>query len=159
MQNNLIETIVGAVVLIIAACFLIYALDSGGKSGVSGYQITAKFNRVDGLKQGSDVRMSGIKIGSVVSQNIDPQSYLAVVTFNVNDDIKLPLDSSAQISSDGLFGDKYLNLQPGADVKMVEEGGEITHTQGSVDIVSLIGRMIFSQTSQGKKNHKSKNVR
>ena len=159
MQNNLTETIIGAVVLIVAAVFLTYAYAVGGKSNVSGYEVIAKFNRVDGLKTGSDVRMSGIKIGSVTSQKLDPQSYLAVVTFSVKNDIKLPLDSSAQISSDGLLGDQYLSLQPGADEKMLDDGGEIIHTQGSVDIVSLVGRMIFSQTSQGKKNSKSSNGR
>lgn len=159
MQNNFVETIIGAVVLIVAAVFLIYAYAAGEKSSVAGYEIIAKFNRVDGLKKGSDVRMSGIKIGSVIRQKLDPRSYLAVVTFSVSNDIKLPLDSSAQISSDGLLGDKYLSLQPGADEQMLGDGGEITHTQGSVDIVSLVGRMIFSQTSQGKKNSKSNNVR
>ncbi len=150
MQSKLVETLVGAAVLIVAGAFLFYAYNTGGRGSVAGYEIIAKFDRIDGLKEGSDVRMSGIKIGTVTRQVLDPQTYLAVVTFNVKEDVKLPTDSSAQVASDGLLGDKYLTLQPGAEEAMLAAGDEITHTQGSVDIVSLVGRMIFSQSGEKK---------
>jgi len=126
--------------------FLVFAYSKSGTRSVAGYELIGKFNRVDGLTEGSDVRLSGIKIGTVTRQVLDPKSYLAVVTMTIKPEIKLPKDSSAQVSSDGLLGDKYLSLQPGADDEMLKPGGEIEHTQGSVDLISLVGRMMFSQT-------------
>lgn len=148
MGRNLVETLMGAVVLGVAVVFLVFAYSRGGLKTENGYKLIGKFDRIDGLKEGSDVRMSGIKIGTVTKQILDPQTYLAVVSLNVRPGVKLPRDSSARIASDGLLGDKYLSVTPGGEDAMLPEGGEIQHTQGSVDIVSLVGRMIFSQTGQ-----------
>jgi len=150
MGKNLVETLMGAVVLAVAVAFVAIAYSVGDLKSVEGYSLIGKFDRVDGLKIGSDVRMSGIKIGTVLDQKLDPKTYLAVVTISVKPGIQLPRDSSAQIASDGLLGDKYLSVQAGADDAMLKPGQEIEHTQGSVDIVSLVGRMIFSQTGQKK---------
>ena len=151
MGKNLAETLLGAVVLAGAVIFLTFAYSKGGLKTVDGYQVIGKFDRVDGLAEGSDVRMSGIKIGTVVSQKLDKKTYLAVLTMNVQNDVKLPRDSSIRIASNGLLGDKYLSITPGAEYEMLKPGGEITHTQGSVDLLSLVGRMIFSQTGDKKK--------
>lgn len=151
MGKNLAETLLGAVVLAGAVIFLTFAYSKGGLKTVDGYQVIGKFDRVDGLAEGSDVRMSGIKIGTVVSQELDKRTYLAVLTMNVQNDVKLPRDSSIRIASNGLLGDKYLSITPGAEDEMLKPGGEITHTQGSVDLLSLVGRMIFSQTGDKKK--------
>lgn len=148
MGKNLVETVMGAVVLLVAVVFVALAYSVGDLKAVEGYPLIAKFDRVDGLSVGSDVRMSGIKVGTVVKQELDPKTYLAVVTLNVKSDVKLPRDSSAQVASDGLLGDKYLSIQAGADDAMLKPGQEIEHTQGSIDIVSLVGRMIFSQTGK-----------
>ncbi len=150
MGKNLVETLMGAVVLAVAVGFVALAYTLGDLKPVEGYSLFGKFDRVDGLVVGSDVRMSGIKIGTVVKQELDPETYLAVVTINVKSEVKLPRDSSAQVASDGLLGDKYLSIQAGADDDMLKPNQEIEHTQGSVDIVSLVGRMIFSQTGQKK---------
>ena len=147
MGKNLAETLIGIVVLAGAAIFLSFAYSKGGLKTVDGYKVVAKFDRVDGLSEGSDVRMSGIKIGTVVSQSLDAKTYLAVLTMNVKNDIKLPRDSSIKILTDGLLGDKYLSITPGAEDEMISPGGELFHTQGSVDFLSLVGRMIFSQTA------------
>ena len=147
MGKNLAETLIGIVVLAGAAIFLSFAYSKGGLKTVDGYKVVGKFDRVDGLAEGSDVRMSGIKIGTVVSQRLDAKTYLAVLTMNVKNDIKLPRDSSIKIVSDGLLGDKYLSITPGAEDEMISPGGELFHTQGSVDFLSLMGRMIFSQTA------------
>ncbi|MGB0576333.1 MAG: outer membrane lipid asymmetry maintenance protein MlaD [Alphaproteobacteria bacterium] len=151
MGKNLAETLLGAVVLAGAVIFLTFAYSEGGLKTVDGYSVVGKFDRVDGLAEGSDVRMSGIKIGTVISQKLDPKTYLAVLTMNVRKDVKLPRDSSARIASNGLLGDKYLSITPGAEDEMLKPGGEISHTQGSVDLLSLVGRMIFSQTGEKKK--------
>ena len=146
MGKNLAETLIGIVVLAVAAVFLSFAYSKGGLKTVDGYQVIGKFDRVDGLAEGSDVRMSGIKIGTVISQKLDTKPYLAVLTMNVENDVKLPRDSSIKIISNGLMGDKYLSITPGAEEEMISPGGELFHTQGSVDFLSLVGRMIFSQT-------------
>jgi phospholipid/cholesterol/gamma-HCH transport system substrate-binding protein len=146
MGKNLAETLIGIVVLAGAAIFLSFAYTKGGLKTIDGYEVVGKFDRVDGLAEGSDVRMSGIKIGTVISQKLDPKTYLAVLIMSVKKNVKLPRDSSIKIVSNGLLGDKYLSITPGAEDEMIKPGGELYHTQGSVDFLSLIGRMIFSQT-------------
>ena len=101
-------------------------------------------------RSGGDVRLSGIKVGKVLSQELDPQTYRAQVTFSVRNGIELPSDSSAAIVSSGLLGGKYLSLVPGGDDRVLTDGGEITLTQSSVNLEDLIGRYIFSgQSGQG----------
>jgi phospholipid/cholesterol/gamma-HCH transport system substrate-binding protein len=144
-QRNGAELVAGAVVLAVAAGFLWYALASTGRSvGGSGYDLHAKFDRIDGLSVGSDVRVAGVKVGSVTAARIDPKSYQAVVNFTVASDLQLPKDSSAVVTSDGLLGGKYLSLEPGGDIAMLPAGGEITLTQSSISIEQLLGKFIFS---------------
>jgi phospholipid/cholesterol/gamma-HCH transport system substrate-binding protein len=153
MTNNLIETITGTVVIVVAVLFVMFAYDKADVKTVDGYTVSAKFDRIDGIRRGSDVRMSGIKIGTVIGQLLDPETYLAVVTLNIASNVKLPMDTSAAITSDGLLGDKYMALSPGGDDKMIPAGGEIETTQGSIDLFSLVGQMIFSQTgNSGEKS-------
>ena len=159
MGKNLAETLIGIFVLAGAVVFLSFAYSKGGLKTVDGYQVIGKFDRVDGLAEGSEVRMSGIKIGTVVSQRLDTKTYLAVLTMNVENDVKLPRDSSIKIISNGLLGDKYLSITPGAEDEMISPGGELFHTQGSVDFLSLVGRMIFSQTSGKNLPNKNNNER
>ncbi len=152
MQRNLIETIMGAVVIVVAAIFLVFAYTTADVRAVEGYDVSAKFDRIDGIKRGSDVRMAGIKIGTVMDSTLDPETYLAVVELSINPTVKLPLDTSASITSDGLLGDKYMSLSPGGDEAMIKPGGEIETTQGAIDLFSLVGQMIFSQTGKDDKD-------
>ena len=154
MNRNLIETVMGAVVLVVAALFIVFAYSKAEVGAVEGYEIQAKFDRVDGILAGSDVRMSGIKIGTVTASSLDPQTYFAEVKMNIRSDVKIPDDTSIAVSTDGLLGDKFLALSPGGSDDMLEPGGEITTTQGSIDLMSLVGQMIFSQT--GKDGDKDK---
>jgi phospholipid/cholesterol/gamma-HCH transport system substrate-binding protein len=144
MNRNVIETVMGAIVLLVAVTFLVFVYTSSDVRQVSGYEVLARFDRVDGLVPGSDVRVSGIKVGSVVDQSLDPETYLAVVRLSVSDAIRLPTDTSARVLSDGLLGSMYLDLVPGADEAMIGAGGEITTTQGSVNLIDLVGRYMFS---------------
>ena len=146
-RHSAAELITGAVILLLAAGFLGYAVAHSGRTGLSGYPLTARFDRIDGLTVGSDVRMAGVKVGTISDARIDPQSYLAVVTLTVQDSIKLPKDSSAEVTSDGLLGGKFLSLTPGGDTKMLPPGGVITITQSSVSLEQLLGKFIFSVTS------------
>ncbi len=146
MQSNFVETLIGAIVVIIAGVFLFYGYTNSGMRSASGYQVKAEFDRVDGLASGSDVRLSGIKIGTVVEQAIDPTNYKAVVTMNLASDVKVPDDSSAKITSEGLLGSNYIALTPGGSEDFLAQGSEINFTQGSIDLMSLIGQAVFSTT-------------
>ncbi len=152
MTRNLIETLLGAIVLMVAIGFLIFAYRSSTVGDTSGYQLVARFNRVDGLERGADVRISGIKVGTVVDQKLDPETYRAEVHFTVHDGVQLPTDSSAAVVSSGLLGNKYLALIPGADTEILKAGDEVTLTQSAINLEDLVGHMIFSgsQESGGK---------
>ena len=150
MQSNLVETLVGTLVVAVAAVFLFYGYSASGMHSASGYHVTAAFNAVDGLANGSDVRVSGIKVGTVVSQDLDPDTFQAVVTLDLAPSVKLPDDSSAKITSEGLLGGSYVSLTPGGSEEMLADGGEIMFTQGSVDLMSLIGQAVFSAEGGSK---------
>ena len=149
MRGNIIETIMGAVVIVVAALFLVFAYNSSQLRAVTGYQLSAEFSRVDGIRAGSDVRISGVKIGSVIGEDLDPKSFLAVVRMSIDPAVQLPDDTVAEITSAGLLGDKYMSLVPGGSDKMIKPGGKIQYTQSSVSLENLIGQMIFS--APGKK--------
>lgn len=150
MNGNAVETLIGAVVLAVAGAFLFFAYSSAGVGRETGYQLKAAFDRVDGLNVGSDVRLSGIKVGSVVSAALDPQTFRAEVTFTVHDNIKLPDDSAAKIASQGLLGAYYLQLDPGGSDTNLAPGATVKLTQGAVDLMGLIGQAVFSFTNSGK---------
>jgi len=150
MRGNVIEAVMGAVVLVVAAVFLLFAYNTSQVRAVSGYEVWANFERVDGIREGSDVRISGIKVGSVVSEMLDPKTFLANIRVSVEPSIKLPDDTVAEIVSSGLLGDKYLSLVPGGSDKTIEPGGQIRYTQSSVSLEHMIGQMIFTAPG-GKK--------
>jgi len=144
MRGNVIEAVMGAVVLVVAAVFLFFAYNTSQLRAVSGYELTASFSRVDGIREGSDVRISGIKVGSIVAETLDPKTFLATVRVSLDPSVQLPDDTVAEIVSAGLLGDKYLSLVPGGSDKMIPPGGQIRYTQSSVSLENLIGQMIFS---------------
>jgi phospholipid/cholesterol/gamma-HCH transport system substrate-binding protein len=146
--RSLIEVLAGAAVLLVAGGFLIFALNNSGRASHSGVglTLTAKFDRIDGLAPGADVRIAGVKVGSVTGQRIDPQSFLAVLTFRVDGTLRLPADTSAEIASEGLLGGRFVALVPGGADRVLAEGGEITITQSAISLESLLGRFIFSMT-------------
>jgi phospholipid/cholesterol/gamma-HCH transport system substrate-binding protein len=140
----------GAVVLLVAGLFLLFAYSSTNVRPVRGYNVIAKFERVDGLAPGADVRLSGIKVGTVVGQKLEPNTYLAVVTFSIDSQVRLPTDTVAQITSEGLLGGNFVSLVPGAEEKVIPPGGELRFTQAPVNLVQMIGKFIFnSAESQG----------
>jgi phospholipid/cholesterol/gamma-HCH transport system substrate-binding protein len=151
MRGNVIETVLGAVVLVIAALFLVFAYKTSELREVPGYQVSADFSRVDGIHNGSDVRISGIKVGSVVSATLNPTTFLATLHLSVEPGIKLPRDTVAEIVSSGLLGDKYVSLVPGASDRNIPAGGKVKYTQSAVNLENLIGQMIFSPPAGGKK--------
>ncbi len=144
MRRKALETIIGAFVLLAAIAFVAYAFNESTIGAVEGYELQAEFGRADGVMAGSEVRMSGIKIGSVLESRLDSTTYMAVVRFNVRQSIQIPADSSVRVLADGLLGDAYLSIEPGGGDTMLTPGDTITRTQDSINIVDLLGRFAFS---------------
>ena len=150
MRNNLLEAIIGAAVLVVAGFFLFFAYSSGQKNLPKGYILYANFERIDGLNIGSDVKISGVKVGTIKSMEIDHETYQAKVGIQIRDDIKIPDDSSAEVASESLLGGKYIAVVPGGDEKFLAPGGFITQTQSSIRFEALISKFLFSKNDQEK---------
>ena len=144
MGRSVVETVIGAGVLAVAAVFLGYAYNTSDVATVEGYEVFARFSAVDGLNAGDDVRISGIKVGSIIELSLDPAYYRAVVRMSVDPAVELPEDTVAAVSSEGLLGGKYLSLDPGGAEELIADGGEIKITQSSMNLESLLGKMIYS---------------
>lgn len=144
MQKNILETIMGAVVLLVAGVFLAFAYKGSEMRVEDGYTVNAHFNNASGIALGSDVRVGGVKVGVVSSLGLDPESYEAVIGMQIGGSTKLPKDSSAAIVSAGLLGEKYIQIAPGGDDKMLAEGDKINFTQSAVNLEELIGKFVFS---------------
>jgi phospholipid/cholesterol/gamma-HCH transport system substrate-binding protein len=151
MSRNMIETVLGAVVLVVAALFLFFAYTTSQVRAVQGYQVTAQFDRIDGIREGSDVRIAGVKVGSVIGERLDPKTFLATVRMSIAPQYKLPDDTVAEIVSSSLLGDKYMSLVPGGSDKMIPPGGRIRYTQSPVSLENLIGQMIYAPPSGQQK--------
>ena len=141
----------GGVVLVVAALFLFFAYSTSQVRAVQGYLVTAQFERIDGIRDGGDVRIAGVKVGSIMSTTLDPKTFLADVRMSIDPAYKLPDDTVAEIVSAGLLGDRYLALVPGGSEQMISPGGRIKFTQAPVSLENLIGQMIFSQPGAQKK--------
>lgn len=136
------EIAVGA--LIVAALALVLAYSYGGsrlKPALGGYTVTATFNRIDGLPFGADVLLAGVKVGSVTGHGLD-KHYRAVVTMLIDSGIRLPSDTAAAIHTDGLFGDKFMVLDPGGEEDKLGAGDEITFTQDAMIVEELLDLII-----------------
>lgn len=146
MREQWAETLMGLLVLVLAAGFLVYSLSVGGvgtKPG--GYDVTAKFGQVGSLAPGAAVSVAGVKVGTVSDIRLDPKSYLAVTRLSLDPDVQLPADSTAKITSDSLLGGVHVAIAPGAAIENIKPGGEIDNTQGAVDLFGLIGSVMRPQ--------------
>ena len=148
MGRNVVETIVGALVLAVAGLFVFYAFAKSDTKAPGGYDIIARFGRVDGLKRGADVTLSGVKIGSVTNVDLDPKTYQAVVRMVVASNVELPVDTSAKIVSESLLGGMVIVLEPGGDKQLLKGGGEIDKTQDAISLTELIAKMIYGSVSK-----------
>lgn len=149
MQNNMVETLIGAVVILVAVVFLAFAYSGTSASGISGYEVSARFNRVDGVNVGTDVELSGVKVGTVTAIVLDPRTYLPTLKLSIRRDVQIPDDSSVKITSSGLLGSSYLSLSPGGSDNMIRPGGQITNTQGAVDLIGLVARAMMGGGDSG----------
>jgi len=146
MGRNAIETVMGAAVLLVAAVFVYFAYNTAQIKAVTGYEVSARFFKIGGLGKGSDVRISGIKVGTVVSNTLDPVTFDAIVTMSIRPDIKLSTDTVATISSSGMLGDKYVMLLPGQSQEKLGTGGVIGKTKDFRSLEDQVGEIIFLAT-------------
>lgn len=149
MNHNVIETAMGAVVLGVAGFFLAFALRTVDIDTSVGYPVQAAFTNAQGVMVGTDVKLGGVKIGTVSKLELDPVSFMAVATMTIEDAVKLPVDSSITVRSESLMGGKFLAVEPGGDEKMLAANEKIEHTQSSADLEQLLGQAIYSM-SQSK---------
>jgi phospholipid/cholesterol/gamma-HCH transport system substrate-binding protein len=144
MASNVAETLIGAAVLAVAGGFLVYAAQTAdiGGVGAGNYELKAAFRKASGVSVGADVRVSGVKVGTVSDLRLDPETYQAIASFAISDDIKIPEDSAVKITSDGLLGGSYIAIDPGASEFLAEDGYTLEFTQGSVDLLELLSKAV-----------------
>jgi len=145
MKRSIIETVLGAGVLVVAGVFLTFSYKTANVGvGGGGYEVSADFSGIGGLKPGDAVQISGVKVGTVSAVELLPESYLARVHMSIGAGYELPTDTAALISSESLLGGLYLALEPGGDEEMIESGGRIQYTQAPQNLEQLLGQFIFS---------------
>lgn len=142
LKDNAVEALVGLLVLVVAVSFVVFAYQRTGSGAAGGYKLAARFPNVSGVTTGTDVRVSGMKVGVVTGQRLDEKTFQAVLDLSIDPKIKLPIDSSAAITSEGLLGGNYITLTPGGEPETLKPGEEITDTQGATDLMGLIGGFI-----------------
>ncbi|SPF82062.1 outer membrane lipid asymmetry maintenance protein MlaD [Pseudoprimorskyibacter insulae] len=137
------EALVGAAVLAVAVGFGAYAIQTTGLNfGTDGYPLTASFRSVEGVSVGTDVRLGGVKIGTVTGLALNPETFRADTTLNIIDGIVIPDDSAVVIASEGLLGGNFVEISPGGSPFNFESGDEIMDTQGAVSLISLLLKFV-----------------
>ena len=147
MHRNTLETVMGAIVLLAAAGFVTLAYEAADVKGSGGYEIAAEFGSTGGLLVGDDVRISGIKVGQITAQQLDPITYIAKVSMAIEPTIKIPSDSSARITAASLLGGNYLELMPGAATDTLGAGAVIYDTRDPISLSDLLGKAVFSSNN------------
>lgn len=153
MNKKSIEIFVGLFVVLGALSLLFLALKAANlasfTNGGDTYTLQARFDNIGGLKARAPVRSAGVHVGRVTSVTLDTQTYLGVVTLEVNKGVTFPKDSSAKILTSGLLGDQYIGIEPGGDEKNLQPGDVITQTQSAVVLENLIGQFLFNKAADG----------
>lgn len=144
MTRKLPELLTGFAVIVVAAVFLVYALNSAGEVSTGGYPLKAQFSSIGGLTVGADVKIGGVVVGHVANERLDPNTYAAIVQMVIDGNIKIPQDSSAAVDSDGLLGGNYVAVSPGGSNDMMSPGQSFQVTQSAINIEDLLGKFIFS---------------
>ena len=143
ISRNIAETLVGAIVLGIAIIFAVslWRFSDVG-FGVSQYTVNAKFRSAEGITVGTDVRLAGVKIGSVSNLSLDPQTFQAIARLSIKPEYQMPEDSAAIISSEGLLGGNFVEILPGGSYEVMVDGSEFSETQGAVSFISLLMKFV-----------------
>jgi phospholipid/cholesterol/gamma-HCH transport system substrate-binding protein len=143
MAESKSEVLIGAIVLAVAGGFVAYASSiTGFQSATSGYNLTANFRSIEGVKVGTDVRLAGVKVGSVNAVELNSETFRAEATFSILEEIEIPDDSAISISSEGLLGGNFVEIIPGGSPFSLDPGDEIEDTQGSVSLITLLMKFV-----------------
>ncbi|MBM9595696.1 outer membrane lipid asymmetry maintenance protein MlaD [Roseitranquillus sediminis] len=144
MRENPVEVATGALVVLIAVGFLVYAAQFAGGSGVraASYPLTASFRSAEGVTVGTDVRLAGVSIGTVTGLALNPETYRADTLFAIDDGVRLPEDTSIAVASEGLLGGTFIEVLPGGSPFDIDPGGEIEDTQSAVSLITLLLRFV-----------------
>ncbi|KUF09291.1 outer membrane lipid asymmetry maintenance protein MlaD [Pseudoponticoccus marisrubri] len=143
MSHTQAEVVVGGIVLAGALAFGVYAVQSTGFSvSSSGYDLRASFRSLEGVSVGTDVRLAGVKVGTVSAMELNAETYRAEATVTIQDDIQIPDDSAIIVASEGLLGGNFVEISPGGSFSYFAPGEEILDTQGSVSLVSLLLKFV-----------------
>lgn len=150
MNKRPVETIMGLVVLAVATLFMLFAYRVSDLQVIKGYEINARFLKVGGLNTGADVRINGIKVGTVVSQKINPLDYMVDVKLSIMPNILIPTDSVITVAGDGLMGDKFIKIEPGHSEQKLSNGDTATNTKDAKSLEDMVGEIIFMVTDDEK---------
>ena len=146
MKRNPIETILGFCVLFFTITFLFYASNRVNTRKIGGYTVIANFSKIGGREVGSDVRISGIKVGSVLATRLKPDDFTADVYLSIDSSMKLPIDTEATIADVGIMGDKYVRLEPGKSRALLKDGDKIMNTKNYKSLEDSVSEFIFLST-------------
>jgi phospholipid/cholesterol/gamma-HCH transport system substrate-binding protein len=150
MKTNMLETMTGFFVIGCAVIFLGYGMQKTDMLIRSdAYALSANFDNISGISSGADVKMSGVKIGTVAKTGIDTQNYQAQTTLMIQDNIKIPNDSAVKITSDGLLGGSHIIIEAGSSADMMKQGDSFIYTQSAVSLMDLLSRAVFSGGQSG----------
>lgn len=153
MYSKTVEVGVGLFVALGLAALLMLAMKVSNLAELTtpdGYQVTARFDNIGGLKVRAPVTMAGVRIGRVTEIGFDDNTYEAVVRFSVNPRyVRIPMDTSASIFTAGLLGEQYIGLEAGGDEEFLTGGGEITLTQSAIVLEQVIGQFLYNKAAEG----------
>jgi phospholipid/cholesterol/gamma-HCH transport system substrate-binding protein len=144
MRNNTVETLVGVLLVALVAGGLFFAYTSSQTGGTRGYELNAKFNSADGITTGTDIRLHGVKVGTISSVDLDRKTYLPLVHLAIRGGIRIPEDSAVRVASAGILGNSYLDIRPGNSKKMLAAGGSIPVAPGAAGLAGLIDQITNS---------------
>lgn len=148
-DNTITESVVGAAVLVVAVGFFFYASGASDGAGTAGtYQLNASFRSAEGISVGTEVRLAGVRVGTVTGMQLDPRTFRAETTFSLREDIILPDDSAITVASEGLLGGQFVEIIPGGSPFNYEPGDSVTDTQSSVSLVTLLMRFVTGDGSE-----------
>lgn len=143
LRENYVEALIGLVVVVLGVWFVVFAwARTGGSTASNAIHVKAMFGNATGIDVGTDVRIAGLKVGTVSALTLDPKTFQAQATLALDPSVKIPADSSAAVASEGLLGGNYMNIIPGGDPQPLKDGSTILDTQGSMDLMSLIGSFV-----------------
>jgi phospholipid/cholesterol/gamma-HCH transport system substrate-binding protein len=147
-HSSLVETVVGAAVVALAVGFFAFAYRTAGMgSSISGgYRVSAEFDNAEGINVGTDVRLAGVKVGTVTEQHLNPENYMAHIEMALDSKVQLSDDTAAKVTSEGLLGSKFISLDPGGSDTKLADGGVISMTQGSIDMWAMISKAMFEKS-------------